>query len=148
MADDQEKVKEAIFFPNGNIAVIDQRGQQMADLQGSIYDYPYIRRLARRLVADEATTLGSHEVFESYLALYREWRTRAYDLPDETVASEDEVADKHVRDRQYERVFAAGDNAIQILRYMMAPPPRTMQPTLGQLEDAIRAWDRATGLNR
>ena len=53
------------------------------------------------------------------------------------------LAQLEARDQQIAALREAGDDAVQLLRQWFAPPPQSRAPMLGQLEDAIRAWDRA-----
>lgn len=43
------KAKKVTIFENGNVAVWDEGGQQVAPLQGSFYDYKYMNKLAKAI---------------------------------------------------------------------------------------------------
>lgn len=48
-----KKVKNVHVFTNGNTAVFDKDGQQIAELQGSCINYGYIRKLAKLIAKNE-----------------------------------------------------------------------------------------------
>lgn len=48
-----KKVKSVMVFTNGNTAVFDKDGQQIAELQGSCVNYDYIRKLAKLIAKNE-----------------------------------------------------------------------------------------------
>ena len=46
------KPERVTIFPNGNVAVWDENGQQVAELQDSFFNYKYIDRLAKAIAND------------------------------------------------------------------------------------------------
>lgn len=52
------QVNQIFIFPNGNVAVTDNNGQQMPHYQGSWINFDYIRKLASIALRDNARVVG------------------------------------------------------------------------------------------
>lgn len=52
------QVNKIFIFPNGNVAVTDNNGQQMPRYQGSWINFDYIRKLASIAIRDNARVIG------------------------------------------------------------------------------------------
>jgi hypothetical protein len=157
MPEPTSKAKTVFLFPNGNVAVVNAAGEQLDKIQGSVFDYRYIQRLACTIVRDRPEVNGYHPLVAEYVSYYTT-RPTAMDEADESERDDERITlgeAKHVAEATVQRFMAeaftpsvrplieAGDEAVQLLRQMFAPPPQTRQPTLGQLEQAIRTWDAA-----
>lgn len=57
-ADKLAQVNEIFVFPNGNVAVTNNKGEQMPELQGSWINFDYIRKLASIAIRDNARVTG------------------------------------------------------------------------------------------
>lgn len=58
--------KQVIIFPNGNIAVFNEAGEQMPELQDGWVDFDYLKKLAKALAGSDDATIEGEEYLPSY----------------------------------------------------------------------------------
>ncbi len=70
-----KKAKSIFIFPNGNIAVCDEAGQQIPELQDSWINFEVLKRLAKVIAKDNPTVEGkmplTYDPLNDYVELYR-----------------------------------------------------------------------------
>ena len=68
------KAKAVFVFQNGNVAVTDEKGQQMTKYQGSLYNYKYAEKLAKVIVKDnlKVEEQQSFPPLRDYISFYKQ----------------------------------------------------------------------------
>lgn len=69
------KIKSVLIFENGNIAVFDDKGQQVPSLQNSWVNFNALRKLAKAIAKDNPEIKGSfplsYDPLMDYVRFYR-----------------------------------------------------------------------------